>query len=459
MDIGGRWRKLAVDTALLTGSSIVMRCIAMVFQVWLVGRIGAAGIGLYQLVASVNMLCVTFAISGIRFTTTRLISEEIGSESWGSISCAVGRCIAYALFFGSSAFLILYLCAEPIGFLWIGDARTVLSLRIVSFRMPFIAVSSVLNGYFIASGRAYKSAAVQLLEQLSSIGLVVLFLTQSPPHDLELACAAVSLGSSAADVISFILIASLYFLDRRKHGCPGTRSKKLTSRLFRIAVPLALSAYARTSLTTLENLLVPRKLKASGLSADSALSGYGTITGMVFPIISFPTCILSALAELVIPDLTEAQVSGDTDYIERTVSALLRAAVIFSCASAIFIWSTADALGYLIYGTDDVGSCIRIFALIIPFMYIDIVTDGCLKGLGQMMYSMCYNISEAFIGVVLVIGILPRWALKGYIFVLFFCEIYNFTLSICRLRHVTRFSIFLQRKDRSSLSANTAGQS
>ena len=149
LDLSGRWRKLALDTAVMTASAIVMRCIGMAFQVWLVGRIGASGIGLYQLVASVNMLCATFAISGIRFTTTRLISEEIGSQSWGSIGRAIRRCVFYALFFGLSAFAVLYLCAEPIGFLWVGDARTVMSLHIIAIRMPFVSVASVLNGYLL----------------------------------------------------------------------------------------------------------------------------------------------------------------------------------------------------------------------------------------------------------------------------------------------------------------------
>ena len=71
-------KRLIVNTALLAGASILMRCIGMVFQAWLAGRIGAAGIGLYQLVMSVELLATTFAISGIRFAATRLVAEEIG---------------------------------------------------------------------------------------------------------------------------------------------------------------------------------------------------------------------------------------------------------------------------------------------------------------------------------------------------------------------------------------------
>ncbi|MGN1001915.1 MAG: oligosaccharide flippase family protein [Oscillospiraceae bacterium] len=441
MGIGGM-KKLALDTALLTGASIVMRCIGLLYQVWLAGRIGSAGLGLFQLISSVTMLSVTLAISGIRFTTTRLVAEELGAGAGESVGRALLRCGLYAAFFGGAALLILFFGAEPIGFLWIGDARTVLSLKIISFSLPMVALSSVFNGYFIAAGRAYKSAVIQVLEQLINIGCVVLFLSGSPENDLEKCCASISAGNVAADLVSLLLAASVFALDRRKHGCRGGDGQGLTGRMLRIAVPLALSAYARTSLTTLENLLVPRKLRSAGLSADGALSGYGTITGMVYPIITFPSCLLSAMAELSIPELTAAQVSGDRERIDRTVSSLLRLTLVFSLACAAFLFLNAEPLGMLIYQNREVGRYIRIFAFVLPVMYMDIVTDGCLKGLGQMMYSMSYNIAEAFLGVFLVITILPRHALKGYIFVLFFSEVFNFVLSIGRLKKVCGFRLF-----------------
>ena len=435
-----RWRKLAKDTALLTASALFMRCIGLAYQVWLAGRIGPAGIGLWQLVMSVNVFTATLAISGIRFTTTRLVAEEMGSGNGAGVGRAVGRCLAYAVFFGGAAFFIQYLCAEPIGFLWVGDARTVKALRLLAFSLPMISLSCVLNGYFIATGRAAFSAAVQVIEQLTGIACVMLLLGRVDGADLEGCAAAIAGGNVAADGVSLTLIAALYLWDRRKRE-RGAAAPRLTGRMLRIAVPLAMAAYARTGLTTLENLLVPRKLRASGLSADRALSGYGTITGMVFPIIGFPSCLLNAVAELTVPELTAAQVRGDQERIDAAVSKLLRWALAFSLAAAAFLFLNAEPLGMLIYHTAGVGRYIRIFSLLVPFMYVDIVTDGCLKGLGQMLWSMSFNISEAAIGVFLVVTVLPKWALDGYIFVIFFCEIFNFTVSIARLRRVARIQI------------------
>lgn len=435
-------KKLMRDTMLLTGSSLVMRCIALVFQMWLVSRIGAAGVGLYGLVGSVGFLAATVAISGIRFTSTRLISEELGLQRAGGVGRAMRICLAYSLFFGSASAMILYLCAEPIGFLWVGDARTVLSLRILSLSLPFISLSSVMYGYFTASGRVFKAAVVQVLEQLIRIVLVVIFLDLTKSNDLEKSCAAVCAGSTVAELCSFLLMLIVFIFDRRKHGKKAEPSPRLPVRMLGIAVPLALSAYARSSLSTLEQLLVPRGLKMAGYTANGALAGYGTIQGMVFPIIFFPSCIITALAELIVPELTAAQVSGKREQISHTVSALLRKSLGFSLFIGLMLFILSETLGKAIYKSEEAGYYLRIFAFLVPIMYMDMVTDGCLKGLGEHLWSMGFNILDAFCGVILVYTLLPHFALNGYIAILFFEEIFNFTLSIWRLSRVTKIRLF-----------------
>lgn len=434
--------KLMRDTALLTGSSLVMRCIALVFQMWLVSRIGAAGVGLYGLVGSVGFLAATVAISGIRFTSTRLISEELGLKRSGGVGKAMRICIAYSIFFGASSALILYLCAERIGFLWVGDARTVLSLRILSFSLPFISLSSVMYGYFTASGRIFKAAAVQVIEQLIRIGLVVVFLDLVPSGDLEKSCAAVSAGSTAAEIFSFFLMLAVFVHDRRKYKKNSEPSPRLPARMLSIAVPLALSAYARSSLSTLEQLLVPRGLKKAGYTANGALAGYGTIQGMVFPIIFFPSCIITALAELIVPELTAAQVSGKKEQISKNISTLLRKSLSFSLFIGVMLFILSETLGKAIYKSEDAGFYIRVFSFLVPIMYMDMVTDGCLKGLGQHLWSMSFNILDALCGVILVYVLLPKFALNGYIGIIFFEEIFNFSLSMWRLSQVTEIRIF-----------------
>ena len=102
--------------------------------------------------------------------------------------------------------------------------------------------------------------------------------------------------------------------------------------------------------------------------------------------------------------------------------------------NAFFVF--ARPLGMLLYGSAEAARFLRLLAPMVPFLYTDIVTDGCLKGLGQMMASMAFNIAEAALGLVLVWALLPRWALTGYLATLYICEVFNFTLSFLRLRQI-----------------------
>ncbi|HCQ74170.1 MAG TPA: hypothetical protein DIT84_05130, partial [Clostridiales bacterium] len=346
------------------------------------------------------------------------------------------------LFFGLSALTVLWSFAEPIGFLWIGDARTVRSLKLVAFSMPFMSLSSVMSGYFTACGRVWKPTVVHLGEQLITIGFVAFFLTHSPAGDIEKNCAAVMLGNVCGDAISFVCMLLFYLTDRHSVRDYSAQKLKLTSRMLKVALPLAVSAYARSALSTLEHLLVPRGLKAAGFSADRALSGYGVIQGMVLPILSFPACILMALAELIIPELTEAQVRGNEGDISKTVSSLIKKGLGYSSAVALVLFIFADKLGVRIYSSPEAGDYLRLLAPLIPIMYTDMVADGCLKGLGQQLWCMGINLLDALLGVLLVWQVLPVFALKGYICIIYFNECLNFALSIKRLGKVTKIRLF-----------------
>ena len=71
-------------------------------------------------------------------------------------------------------------------------------------------------------------------------------------------------------------------------------------------------------------------------------------------------------------------------------------------------------------------------------MYTDMTIDGCLKGLGQQVWSMGINILDAAVGLALVWYLLPKYALAAYIAIIYFTEILNFILSIWRLRKIYR---------------------
>jgi stage V sporulation protein B len=448
-----RGRKMLMNTILLTGTALLMRTVGMSFQVYLSNKIGASGIGLFQLIMSVSMLAATFSISGARFATTRLVSEELGRQSNDGARAAVRRCLIYAACFGTAAMVALYFGAELIGTTWIRDARTVLSLRLLALSLPAFSLSAVLSGYFTAVTRVIKSAFVQIAEQAIRIGVVVAALSLSTGYTVESACAIIVAGGVAGEAASFLLLFVLYLHDRRRYKPDGSQTTDITRRMFKIAVPLAFSAYARTALSTLENLLVPRGFRKSGASNEKALADYGMIQGMVFPVVAFPSAFFYALAELIVPELTDAQVRGRTREISEIVGRLLYLCLLLSLGvTAVMFWYSGQ-LGQSVYKSSEVGHYIRLLALLMPLMFLDSVTDGMLRGLGQQMYTMLVNILDSSLSVILVWFLLPRYAVPGFIFMIYFTEVFNFSLSLYRLRKITKFRLDVKNLLKSAVCA------
>lgn len=436
----GNGKKILMNTLLLTAASLLMRGIGMVFQVYLSRKIGASGLGLFQLIMSIYFLFTTFAISGIRFAATRLISEELGKSGNGSITGVVRKCLIYALIFGAAASAALLVLSDTIGMRWIKDTRSVLSLRVLATSLPFLAMTSVLSGYFTAVCRVIKSAAAQFAEQLTRIFIVWVVFSMHENMQLEFSCAVIMAGGAAGDLVSFLLQYTIYRFDRRRYNLPR-ETRGVTLRMLNIALPLALSSYARTALSTLQQLLIPLGFEKSGATAEKSLSDYGIIQGMVMPVITFPSALFYSLAEIIVPELTEAQVCGKTGTIESLTGRILRLCTLFSFGVSAILFRYAHELGYALYGLDSVGTYIRLLSLLMPVMYLDSITDGMLRGLGQQLHSMWYNIADSLISLILVYTLLPKWAVNGYIFIICFTEAFNFALSIRRLSKVTKIKL------------------
>ena len=115
---------------LLTGANLALRMVSMGFQVYLSGQIGAAGIGLLQLVLSVSMLAMTAGMGGIRTSAMYLTAEEVGSGRWQGVRRVLSACFLYSFFFSTAVALLVWFCAPLVAEAWIGDLRTLAALRI-----------------------------------------------------------------------------------------------------------------------------------------------------------------------------------------------------------------------------------------------------------------------------------------------------------------------------------------
>ena len=85
---------------LLTAANLLLRLISIAFQVFLSVRIGAAGLGLMQLISTIGVFAMLAGTAGVRVTAMYLAAEEFGhrrlsgvtfSQWSGCATCALRR--------------------------------------------------------------------------------------------------------------------------------------------------------------------------------------------------------------------------------------------------------------------------------------------------------------------------------------------------------------------------------
>ena len=82
---------------LLTGVNLLLRLVGTSFQVYISGRIGAAGVGLLQLTMSVGSLAMVTGIAGVRTATMYLTAEELGKKRPGNVTWVLSGCFVYSI--------------------------------------------------------------------------------------------------------------------------------------------------------------------------------------------------------------------------------------------------------------------------------------------------------------------------------------------------------------------------
>ncbi len=433
-------RTFVKNTALMTVTSLLLRTLGIVFRIFISNRVGAEGMGLYQLVFSVYVLGATFASSGIVTAVTCLSAEALTRKDTSTLKRVMRLASTACLLVGGVSAVVLYAGAPLIGG-WIGDTRSVPAVALSGLALPFIGLSSCYKGYFMARRRAWPPCLSQLMEQTVRIGGILWMLSTLWDGSLERACAIIIVGDALSETVACVYLAIAYRVDRRslqkETASPASRGRGTLRALLHIAVPLTAGRYLSTALRTIENILVPARLTLFTQSDSLSLEQFGAVKGMALPLIFFPSVLLLTVSGLLVPELADAHALGQrrqvARLVEQTLHLILPAATLIGCLFAVL----GRPLGDLLYEHSMVGLLLQILGPLAPIMYLDSVATGMLKGLDEQVHSLLYAVIDSVVRITLIWLLLPRYGITGFLFVMVVSNLLTCLLSTGRLLTVS----------------------
>ncbi len=419
------------STILLTGANFLLRLAGISFQVYLSNRIGAAGIGLLQLVLSVSALSFTVGSAGIRTCAMYLSAGELGRNRPDNVHSVLTGCFRYSLLFSGMTAAALWWAAPWLSWVWIGDGAATAALRLCALFLPLRCLRGVLTGYLTTAQRVGSLVAAAFLEQGCAMSVTFLLLSRRVGVSSGQAALAVTAGSCAADALGFLVLLRL-----RERRVPRRKRRPPYGQILQVSLPLALADALRSGLNTIEDVIIPRQLTLFAGTVN-AMADYGMIRGMVFPVLMFPAAILFSLAELLVPEFSRCAARGSKNRIQYLARQGLRAAMLFGLCAGGLLFVLAGPLGRLLYQSNQAGRLLRLYAPFVPMLYMDALVDAMCKGLGQQNANARYNTLTSFLDVVFLWVLLPRFGLSGYYFSFAATHLINFALSLRRLMQVS----------------------
>jgi len=403
--------KLAKNAAILTLTGFLLRALGMGLRVYISKKLGEEGMGLYQLTQTVYFLFITVAQSGIAVALTRALSSRVAVGDSRGAEAVTRSALILSVILGLASAVVMSALSVPICRYWLGDMRCAEAVALQGAALPFIAVCTVLSSYFIVYGNAVPGCISQIIEQAVRIGMVALSGATTLGH--------IVLAGVVAEGVSCAFLYICYAAKKRPKA-RAVHKKELIST----AAPIAASRYLASGLRTIENVLVPNAITAFTKDRALSLSQFGALRGMAIPLLFFPYSFLSAITTLIVPRVTGAQATRDKAALKKTTERVCLVTLTFSVVAAGVFFTFADTLGQLIYKSDKVTAMLLWLAPIVPFMYLDSVCDGLLKGLGKQKQVLWHNVFDSSLRIVLIITVVPFFGVQGFLAVMVVSNIF-----------------------------------
>lgn len=292
--------------------------------------------------------------------------------------------------------LMLFFGAGLIANVWLQIPEAEMTLVALSPAIFFVAISSVMRGYFNARQNIKATAKSQTIEQVFKTALTVILveIVAIISHaSTEWMAGGATLATTLATFAGFGYLY-LFFKTKRREIAREIKStvnykyervKTIIKKILLVSIPIALTAIMSSLNKNIDSFTVVRSLKEF-LPEAEAITQYGILGGKVDTLTSLPLSINVAFSTALVPAIAAAKAKHDKKTItKRTSFSLLTSMLIgLPCTVGMFIF--AGPILNLLFPNASAGETIlQISSLTIIFTILDQTINGALQGYGKLM--------------------------------------------------------------------------
>ncbi|GGG20017.1 stage V sporulation protein B [Paenibacillus abyssi] len=405
-------------------AGLINRILGFIPRIALPRIIGAEGVGLYQLGYPFLIVMLTLITGGIPLAVAKSTAE---AQSQGDIA-KVKQILRTALTVTallSLIFTALMLMLAP----WITthvlpDSRVYHSFIFMTPMLLLIAMSSVYRGHFQGKQNMIPTALSQIIETLFRIIFVLFFAKLMLPWGLEWGAAGAMLGGVIGEFCGLAVLLLQFAIDKRKKTISDMKhsltaadpaSVPVLRSLLRVSIPVTLSKMVGSLSYLFESILIARSLALAGIATGIATAQYGSLQGMIIPIVLLPTALTYSLSVSLVPSLSEAAARGDRAIIHKRLHQSMRLALVSGAPFVVAMWLLAEPICRVLFHHPEIAPMLRMMAPVALFIYLQAPLQAALQALDKPGTALKNTFIGAAIKLILIMQLAskPEFGIYG----------------------------------------------
>lgn len=367
-------------------ANFLNRIVGFAYQILMMRLIGPEGVGLFNMIYPIYVLVLVAATAGIPLAIAKLVAEETAKNNlpgaYRIFKIALLFISALSIFFA----LVLFFSAPYLKEHIFPNPKVYYSFLCLTPGILVAPLCSAFRGFFQGLQQMVPTAVTQITEQSIRVvaGLSIAYFLL--PHGVEYAAIGISLGVILGEFTGFLLMLGIYFFRRPRifsPKTPGYPLKMIITRIFIIAIPVTLTRLVTSGVMSVDAILIPYRLHASGLSMPAATAVYGELIGIAMALVLTPGIITFALSTALVPAISDAIAVDNFSLVRNRIGEAIRITMLAGIPAMVILFAIPEELCDLFFNYPQAAHILSALTLGAPFLYLSQTQTGILYGMGR----------------------------------------------------------------------------
>lgn len=391
----------------VTFFSVATRALGFILKIYLSRKMSTELLGSYQVAMSIFGVLMTFVSSGIPVVLSRNVSFYYGKND----KRAIGSIVSSGLILTGAICLIVsvvILCFPNLVSKLFTSNASIEMLIILLPALIFSSIYEVLRGALWGEKHFFAISFTEFIEQVARIIIIViLFETTFLNFSLTNKTA---LSLSAACIISSLIVCAIYVKYGGKLASPKYEFKTLLKESSPVTAVRTISSVVSSVIA----VIIPLRLMDFGYSSSEALSEFGIVMGMTFPLLMIPSTLISSLAVTMVPSMSEQSNNIDNGelknktILKNKINFAIKTTIVFSTLLLPLFASLGIPICKFLFNNNKAGIYLTVASIVMLPLGLSQITSSVLNAIGLEIKSLKnYVISATML--ILSILILPKF--------------------------------------------------